>query len=341
MTYKSPLNIILVFFALLAFTACEETVVLDLDFESRLVVNSFFDSNSSWAVEVSKSANILDDNSNIELVKNARVIIYDEKNVEQYELFHQENGVYGNQNFSPVSTHGYNIKVEFGAMVATAYSYVPEKSILKINNFSVVQEDKNKGIEVDFQIEDKSNIEAYFIWEIVNLEDDEDDQSLSNGDKLSDALINNLQSSIVAPETTSREIIGVGVFGDGTYSTVYNTLKGRKGGRSSSDPKIDSNGDESKVDESTVGLDYYDSIVFYDPYEGDGDPIDQGDVIKNNPTFELRVVSISKELFDYYSSVEVSRSVGNDTENTQIPIYSNIENGLGIFAGFNESIIRF
>ena len=340
MTFRRPVNIIFVFFALLAFTACEETVVLDLDFESHLVVNSFFDSNSPWVVEVSKSANILDDNSEIELVENARVIIYDEDNIELYELYHQENGVYGNDTFLPSSAQGYNIKVEVGAMVVTAYSYVPEKSTLKINHFSVVHIDKNEGIEVDFQIEDKSNLEAYFIWEIVNLSKEED-PSLSNGDKLSDVLINNLQSSSVSSETEKREIIGVGVFGDGTYSTVYNTLKGRKSGRSSSDKKPNFNDGALLLDESIIGSGYDDSIVAFDPDGDDEDPMDQGEVVKNDPKFELRVVSISKELFDYYNSVETARSIVNSTEKTQIPIYTNIENGLGIFAGFSESIIRF
>ena len=341
MIFKRPVNIVFVFFALLAFPACEETVVLDLEFESRLVVNSFFDSNSPWAVEVSKSANILDDNSEIELVYNARVIIYDENNLELYELYHQENGVYGNDAFLPLSTKGYNIRVEVGAMVVTAYSYVPEKSKLRINHFAIVQEDKNEGIEVDFQIEDKSNLEAYFIWEIVSLEKEEHDPSLSNGDKLSDALINDLQSSASSSETEKREIIGVGVFGNGTYTTVYNTLNGRKGGRNSFDPKPNYNDNALILDESFIGSGFDDSIVAFDPNGDDDDPIEQGEIIKNDPKFELRVVSISKELFDYFNSVEEARNIGNDTENTQIPIYSNIENGLGIFAGFNESIIRF
>lgn len=341
MIFKRPTNIIFVFFALLAFTACEETVVLDLEFESRLVVNSFFDSNSPWAVEVSKSANILDDDSVIELVENARVIIYDEDNIGRYELYHQENGVYGNDSILPSSAQRYNIKVEVGAKVVTAYSYVPEKSKLKINHFAVVQEDMNEGIEVDFQIEDKSNLEAYFIWEIVSLEKEEDDPSLSNGDKLSDALINNLQSSITASETEKREIIDVGFFGDGTYSTVYNTLKGRNSGRSSFTPKPIFSDDVLFLDKSGGNSNFEDLIVAFDPNGEDDDPVDQGEVIKNDPKFELRVVSISKELYDYYNSVDKARSIGNDTENTQVPIYTNIENGLGIFAGFNESIIRF
>lgn len=341
MIFKRTSNLILLFLSLLAFSACEETVVLEVDFESRLVINSFFDSNSPWAVEVSKSANILDDNSNIELVENARVTIYDQDNVELYELYHIENGVYSNEDKSPSTARGYYVKVELGAMVSTAYSYVPEKSKLKINNFSIVQEDKNEGVEVDFQIEDKSNLETYFIWEIINIETNEADPLVSNGEKLSDALISNLQGSSVVSEKEKIEIINVGVFGDGTYTTIYNTLKGRKGGRSNGGTTYADG--ELLLPENIIGSGFEDPITPFDPNGGDDDDstIDQTESTNSDYKFELRVVSISKELFDYYNSVETARNTSNDSENSQVPIYTNIENGLGIFAGFNESIIRF
>ncbi|MFT4533602.1 MAG: hypothetical protein ACI9P5_000952 [Saprospiraceae bacterium] len=339
MIFKKLIYIICIFIALLSFTSCEETVVLDLDFESQLVLSSFFDSNSPWAVEVSTSATIFEDSSEITLIEDARVIIYDEDNIELYELYHLENGVYGNGAISPLSAHRYNIKVEVGSKVVTASSYVPEKSILKINQFSVVEDNKDQGIEVDFQIEDKSNLDAYFIWEIVSLEL-EDENPLLGGDRLSDALISDVQNTSPVSETNDREIIGVGLFGDGTYSAVYNTLKGRKGGRSNSGQKPNFNDNSLILDESFIGSGYDDSIIAFDPNGEDENPIDLGEVIKEDPKFELRVVSISKELFDCYNSV-TNRNNGSISLSADNPIYTNVENGLGIFAGFNESIIRF
>jgi hypothetical protein len=340
MIFKRPVNIVFVFFALLAFSACEETVVLDLDFESNLVINSFFDSNSPWAVEVSKSGNLLDQEENIELIENAKVTIYDQDNIELYELYHIENGIYGNADKTPESAKGYYVKVEVGPKVVTAYSYVPEKSILKINHFSVVLDDKDEGIEVDFQIEDKSNLEAYFIWEIVSLEKVEEGESVTHEENLSDALINNFHNSSSTSETEEIEIINSGIFGDGTYTTVYNTLKGRKGGRSTTNNKPNSNSGNLILDESFNIEGFDDTIVAFDPNGDDDEPIDLGEVIKEDPKFELRVVSISKEFFDWYNSVN-SKEVSNDTKTKQIRKYTNVENGLGVFAGFNESIIRF
>jgi len=308
-----------------------------------LVINSFFDSDSPWEVEVSTSENIIDPDSHIELLENARVTIYDENNIELYELFHIQNGVYGREGYYPSPTKVYKIKVEVGAKVVTAESYVPEQSKLKINNFEVVTKDKNEGIEVKFQIEDKSDLEAYYIWEIVDLDDVvEGDDGVTNGKKLSDALIDNIESSSITSQNEKIEILGKGLFGNGTYSTVYNTLDGRNsGGRfnpNSDDGDVDARGIDEDID---IAVDDYDKLVFsYDP-SGDDDPIFNEDLTNTEQNFELRVVSISKELYYYYQSAEKSKGLANISDNKQCPLYTNVDKGLGIFAGFSESIIRF
>ncbi len=338
-----------------AFTACEETVILDVDFESRLVINSFFDSDSPWAVEVSTSENIIDPNSHIELLENARVTIYDHNNIELYELYHIENGVYGREGYYPSPTKVYKIKVEAGAKVVTAESYVPEQSKLQINNFEVVMKDKDEGVEVDFQIEDKSDIEAYYIWEIVSLEDVEvGDDGVSSGKKLSDALIDNIENSSISSQIEKIEILGRGAFGNGTYSTVYNTLEGRQsGGRFNPNVNgvfnakdVTNDTDDIEVSDSDEDIDIiiddYDDLVFsFDPNGDDDDPIVIENETEDEEKFELRVVSISKELYLYYQSVENSKGLSNTSDSEQYPLYTNVDKGLGIFAGFSESIIRF
>lgn len=332
-------NILFVAFSLLVITACEEAITLDLPFESKLVINSFFDSNSSWEVEVSTNGNKFDDTENIEFVTDARVIIYDQNNTELYELSHDQNGVYiSPEGYKPSTTRGYYIKVEVGPEVLTAYSYVPEQSTLKINKFSIIEEDKSKGVEVDFQIEDKSNIEAYYIWEIVSVKEG-DNPDVNNNRKLSDALLDNLKSSEINSNIDKREIIGVGVFGDGTYSTVYSTLEsGRSGRNSNVNPEVISD-DNSFVKSDSDLLDKYEEhIVSFNPDE-DGDNDLDGEEEGSNVEFqyELRVVSISKELYQFYNSYEASLITGGSKKH----MYTNVENGRGIFAGFNESTIQF
>lgn len=344
MEFNKTSSIILLFISFIAFSGCEETVELDIDFQSRYVISSYFNSDSPWAVEISTSSNSLDPGSQIELIDDARITIYDQNYEELYELYHQENGIYSNEDKSPTAGRGYHIKVERGADVLTAYSYVPENSKLKINNFTIVQEDKDEGIEVDFQIEDNSDLEAYFIWEIVEIEKEEDGSSVVNGDKLSDILINNLNSESPISETDKIEIISVGSYGNGTYSTIYSSLKGRNGNRSFGDAVTTYNTGKDFIAETQVGVGSDDSIFEYDPTgDGeDGDPnVVGGSTTTPDSVFELRVVSISRELYEHYNSVEASDGVVNGSNNKQFPIYTNVDNGIGIFAGFNESVIRF
>jgi hypothetical protein len=334
-------HIIAFTFSLLILSACEEAITLDLEFESQLVINSFFDSNSSWEVEVSTNGNKFDDTENIEFVTDARVIIYDQNNVELYELYHDENGMYiSPEGYKPSPTRGYFIKVEVGPEVLTAYSYVPEESTLKINKLSVVEEEMSKGVEVDFQIEDKSNIEAYYIWEIVMVEEDNNSE-INNSEKLSDALLLNLKRSEINSEVSKREIIGAGVFGNGTYSTVYNTIEGRRNGFNQvegADNSINNNLGVIDLDGLEEFDDYIESLDPEDEdedSEGQEDGEEGGEVIA--PSYELRVVSISKELYEFYNSFEASIVTGGSKKHT----YTNVVNGQGIFAGFNESTIQF
>lgn len=332
----------------MVFAACEETVVLDVEFESRLVINSFFDSESPWKIDVSMSNNILDGDTKIENVEDARVIIYDQDGTEIYELFHVADGVYSREDFGPSPTRGYSVQVTSGSKVATAYSYAPEKSTLKINSYEEVLQGKESGVEVDFQIEDRSRIEAYYIWEIVNLKNEVDPGTLGQGDQLSDDFFSSLVRETVVNTDVDREILGDGVFGDGTYSTIYNTFSGNK--RSSSpiasgvltdrqlDQSIGGNfiGKAPLIPAEQIGS----LLTVLDGTDGDGNgSTGDGDVA--NVAYELRVMTISSHLYDYYKSVERSRSIANTSVANQRPIYSNVEGGLGIFAGFSESSIQF
>lgn len=322
-------------------------MVLDVEFESRLVINSFFDSESPWKIDVSMSNNILDGDTKIENVEDARVIIYDQDGVEIYELFHVADGVYSREDFGPSPTRGYSVQVTSGSKVATAYSYAPEKSTLKINSYEEVSQGKESGVEVDFQIEDRSRIEAYYIWEIVDLRNEVDLGSPEQGDQLSDNFFNSLVKETVVNTDIDREILGDGVFGDGTYSTIYNTFAGNK--RSSSpiasgvltDRQVnETNGVNSIGKAPLIPAEQIGSLLnVFDGRDGGDDPAGGGGV--GTVAYELRVMTISSHLYDYYKSVERARSIANTSVANQRPIYSNVEGGLGIFAGFSESSIQF
>ena len=72
------------------------------------------------------------------------------------------------------------------------------------------------------------------------------------------------------------------------------------------------------------------------------------DIEEGNETteyrYELRVMSISKELYYYYTSVEEylqNNQYNNHSHQVPQTIYTNVSHGHGIFAGFSESVVQF
>jgi len=58
-----------------------------------------------------------------------------------------------------------------------------------------------------------------------------------------------------------------------------------------------------------------------------------------NPLSELHVKSVSKEMYEYLTSIEEKNLRVGDPFSEPVQVYNNIENGIGIFAGFTQNEI--
>ena len=56
-----------------------------------------------------------------------------------------------------------------------------------------------------------------------------------------------------------------------------------------------------------------------------------------NPRFNLKIMAVSKDLYEYLRTYELYKQTEIAITSTSQPVhvYSNIENGLGIFGGYN------
>jgi hypothetical protein len=320
--------------------SCEEEYMIDTgDFESKLVVNALFNHESPWSINVSNTTNILDHSTEIEKITNAIVEIYDQDNEFIYRLNHVGNGNYSNGDFSPSPKRGYSVKVSaVGYHTVTAKSFVPEESKLLINKSTIIHNETYDDVEVDFEIEDRSKLESYYIWEIVSIDE-------SNGGSLTDPLskswlddLTNKSNDLVEG---GREILEGNSFGDGTYRGSYSSSGGNKriGIIKNNDPLVNYVQELSPIGKIDPNINLPNEVQHNSGI--DEDPIYSEDGEKVVFKYELRVMSISKELYDYYSSVEEYIKYNNDSDAVPYGIYTNVTNGLGIFAGFSESVIQF
>ncbi|MEM9546370.1 MAG: DUF4249 family protein [Bacteroidota bacterium] len=354
---KKPniLNFLVVLIALSLTSCVEEIDPSDLgveDFKSRLVVNGLFSSDSSWEVEISKTTSAYDPDNEKDLITFATVEIYDQNNKFLYYLEHEANGIYKKEDSKPSPKRAYSIKVKApGFNAITATSFVPEKSILEIKNFSIIENEEEEDVEVDFAIEDRSQLESYYLWEVIELDDDNEEGDGLGISQLSETWIDDLTNNPINLLNRNREFLGNGSFGDGTYQGSYSSMNGEnkrvvKSGvvnMTSSETFKESDVFIEKVDPSI------DDPVKLKDEEDDLD--DGGEIIINDNgsgskivhNYELRVMTISKELYEYYSSLEeyYQRGFHNHSDETPFDFYSNVEDGMGIFAGFSESVIRF
>lgn len=328
----------------------EEFVIEDEDFESKLVVNALFDSESPWSVEVTNSANIFKENSKNEAITFATVEIFDQNDEFLYELYHQGEGIYGREDFSPSTKRGYSIKVSaIGYRTVTGKSFVPEKSTLVINHFSIIENVEREDLEVDFSIEDRSQLESYYIWEIVSLTPNEDGDTSINSSQLSDTWINDLTNNPNDLINSDRKFLGNGSFGNGTYQGTYNSTEGNRGinvlqnWSNAVDFSTDKDSEMALVDPD-INLPDVNTNNHNTKGLGNGEDEESGNEAERKVyKYELRVMTISKELYNYYSSLEEYYQNGGSNHSNQSPfeLYTNIKNGAGIFAGFSESVIQF
>jgi hypothetical protein len=100
---------------------------------------------------------------------------------------------------------------------------------------------------------------------------------------------------------------------------------------------ISSDAKQTKIflnDDQFDGQDYSTSFYSSEAFSNPG----------TNTTSEVRLFSVSEDLYNYYRTFELYQSLNtNSNTNLSAPlqVHSNINNGLGIFAGFNLSKYQF
>jgi len=280
------------------------------DFKSQLVVNGLFDSDSSWEVEISKTTSNYDPDADKDLISFATVEIYDQNNKFLYFLEHDGNGVYKKEDSKPSPKRAYSIKVSApGFHAVTARGYVPEKSVLQINNYSIIENEEEDQVEVDFEIEDRSELKSYYLWEVVNLNRDDEGGGSSTTSQFSDTWINDLTNNPIDLVKRDREFLGNESFGDGKYQGSYNSSDGNRRVMKETTVGVSTSAtlteDITYIFKMDPSVNNPDKVNDYVNHQDGGDVnIDGGEENKIIHKYELRVMTISKELYDYYSSLE-------------------------------------
>lgn len=281
-------------------SSCEEDFILIKDdFKPHIVVNSIFKPEHKWVVHVSTSRDMLNAKSEIKNVENANVVIVEKLSKYKIYLDHKGNGIYSADYYPPQPDKTYELYVEVpGFKTVKAESIAPKKA--NIVNISKDVVDK-KVSSVNFEVKDESN--KYLIWNFI---------TSKNGSGYIDSNYTGNPKSFI--------------FSFFNYSDALSSFSNTGNDAFSSDGTFTSN----VIDEDDTS-----EIIDSNP-NPDGSGKSEEFVIKRY----LRVVTASNNMYSYYKSVEqfLSASNHNSSFSNNPKIYSNIENGLGIFAGYTEEL---
>ncbi len=296
--------------------SCERKLDLDLDFESHLVVNSTFSPGQPWRAHVAKSGNVLDASNNIEDVSDAIVTVRDIVSDQLIELIYTSNGYYFSNEMLPEEGRSYEIVVEkenFKTISATDHiSY--NATISDLDTMTIFVNGKT-ALEVQFNIKDNNQQNNYYIWDLIY--ETPSDQNGNGGEAMVEYQLESSDSDTEDPFQNTRN--------NGTTKIFITDLHFNGSNHNTSfistvlNSQSDGNGDNG---EGSSG-------------EGESET-------ESSPIIKLRIQSVSKNLYDYYKSVEVYQARQSVNSNSARPsdIYSNVKNGFGIFGGVNEQVLE-
>jgi hypothetical protein len=325
----------------LLFFSCE-TIVDEVDLsqfpelQEKIVVTSFIGpSNDGIIVRVSKSVPILGEvkidyqtvyNENIQdsvmilkdtkIIENAEVYLIEGSNRARLNFdYNKRYYTIPNLNIFPGLT--YTLVVKALGQTVEASTTVPLNTA-SFNNFSIKKyfevtnsffgKDTAQGFTINFDWKDFENEKNYYkVWGELRY-----DAEIPTGRK----------DSVVFKKSRS--------FG---YLDLNNDFSGDS--RYFNDDQT--NGGEIKIVNAKLlyRKSYY---CFGDNFRTDCIP--DKIIQDSNQEFTIEVSNITKELYDYQKSLRSFNQNSNNPFSEPSPVYSNIKNGLGIFASFNSSQIK-
>lgn len=308
------INFLTCLFIFSLFTGCEKEINIDIvDFKPKIVVNALFQGGKKWNVEISKSKNVLAPAEEDKLDK-AIVKILEVETGKSYFLESTGNGRYSSNRELIKSGMEYEIKAAFpGLETVSARAKVPEPVVAKVTFAETLIFNDKLALRVDFDIIDDPADNNYYIYEILNV----------------------FPNAPFDPNATP--------FLESPIKSWLSSVDGNTGYINDTSVKqsklflTDNNFRGSILNTSLVSFVEYQDINPQQPAQ-----LDKADYIPDFSRSKLKVTAASEEMFKYYKSLElvIQKRALNSSISTLIKPYSNIDNGLGIFAGYNSIILE-
>lgn len=303
---RTSLLIILISFTLIFSRSCETTEKID-DFPlrpSQLVLNCLFTADSTWDIQVSYSLSVLD-NAPLEMIEDAEIELFMNGELVDHLTTPGDDGYYHSDTMLPKEGETYSVKVTAPGYEEEVFArdYLPAMVPLKSLSSTLIDSSFHTWNDyyTDLPVE-TGHIEGFIDLTI------QDPPGVSN--------FYNLQVYMVERRLQDREDSTSWYFRRKpvNYSVTDATTEvtSMRGGALLSDQFFD--GMEHKLK------------IRYD--EWDDKPVID--------TFYVELISLTEAGYLYRRSIEDYQEAQGDPFSEPVLVYSNIENGFGIFAGYSS-----
>ncbi len=302
-------NILLAVILFGMLTSCEKEFKINIeDTESKIVINSVFNTTLPISAEITKSSPPMDV-IEINELKNATVSLYENNNFIENLVYQKTSSDFIGKFIStttPVSGKEYSIKVEDpNLQKAEAKSYSPAKIVVNSESVNHIQwgEDNTTSIRFNFSfiLKDLEGLDYYFTTmylPVLYVNPTTNDTSF-HAYQYAEILTGNL------PESQLYVKNGL-LFTDVIFNNTNYEISG--------------------------------TATTYAFPAGDFDRTDEENLILDTTHLNISLHHLSPELYNFYSSHATKLDNENDIYSEPTPIFSNIENGLGIFGGENITL---
>ncbi|RCL74489.1 MAG: DUF4249 domain-containing protein [Flavobacteriales bacterium] len=291
---KNLFPIILILSALTLSNCTKEIDFAEQDIAPRIVVNSLFTNDSVWSAHISRSVGVLD-NTSYTTIDDASVNIFDENANLITTLTHQGNGLYTSPTgVSPLPNQSYTLEASAGGYQSVnATNFIPPA--VPIYQLDTVTSTNSN---------DETILEATITFQ--------DPPNVSNYYML-EVLVKGTWESWEGDSVEFREPLEISCddinvetvnrfnFGGFENTYLYLMLK------------------DQNFDGENYALTF--SVINYAE-------------LKEMELFgEIRLVNTSEAYFNYLTSFNMYQRTINNPFATPVQVYSNVNNGMGIFAG--------
>lgn len=303
---------------LVSLFSCTKT--LDFDDEQLadlLVLNSIVWQDSVFKASFIKSASILEAGSEPgQPVTNGTLDIYENNQL----LAHltSSTGAFRANGLKPKAGYSYRMVATGNGQQVTAETTLPVKAeVLSVDTLIVKNPDNSWGITFNIRMKDTPGDDYYRIILMHN--------------SLSRMTFQDIDNKLITRYYLRNDASGLHT-DDPVFKSVYNN---------SGDEILDM-GPENRYyifpddlfegKERTIQVRKYFFYNYYDPqnpgYYGSQDRI--------YDRFTVHIQRLSKDLFNYLKYLELYNYYHDNPISEPVPVYSNVKNGAGIFAGFND-----